>query len=290
MNKKHSYLPVLLVMVLILSSVLTGCSSKPQTQVAAAATEAPSSTPVPSDTPVPTSTNTPVPTDTPTAVPTATRTATPNRTATQAVKLTATQAANEVMVGKELAKYNIDPSLGHVAWVMDDPVELDGSGYAQGFFRPIKELGVVKDFVMQSDVIWTTSGALAGCAYIFRGPEDWDVEIGDFYELATFRMAGAPTWLIDYYEAGRWKYSLPGGRGVQSANLEDDKMAKNVLTIDARGDTFTVYINGVKERAIENNKIAEGRIAFEVIQNSGSSYCKFSNAWVWVYDKLPEEK
>jgi len=52
-----------------------------------------------------------------------------------------------------------------------------------------------------------------------------------------------------------------------------------------RGDKFTVYINGVKERTVENNKIAEGRLAFEVVQDSGTSYCLFENGWVWEYDE-----
>lgn len=189
------------------------------------------------------------------------------------------------MVAKELAKYNVDPAKGHVAWVMDTPVDLDGTGYAQGWYRPIKELDMLKDFVVQTEITWDTSGGLAGCAYLFRAPKDWDLEIGDYYEFSMLRLANAPTWFIDYYKGGRWQYSLPGGRGMQSANLLDEKQSKNIVTLDAHGDNLTIYINGVKERMIQNNKVTEGRLAFEVVQNSGSSHCTFTNGWVWVYDE-----
>jgi len=189
------------------------------------------------------------------------------------------------MVNAELVKYGIDPALGHVAWVMKDPYELDGGGYATGWFRPIQELGVLKDFVVQSEITWDTSGGLAGCAYIFRGPDDWDVKIGDLYDLSIIRLQFAPVWMIDYFKDGRWEYTLPGMAGVTSSNIEDEKMSKNILTLDARGPMFTVYLNGVKERTIENGKITEGRLAFEVVQNSGTSYCKFENGWVWEYDE-----
>jgi hypothetical protein len=262
--------------------VLAGCGGAPaKTIVAAAATVAPTKTPVPSNTPLPTSTSTPVPT----ATATVTRTATPNHTATAAVQQTATQSAVNEVVNSDLTKYGIDPSLGHVAWTMDEPVVLDGGGYGQGYYQSIKELGVLKDFVVQTKVTWDTSGALAGCAYIFRAPEDWSLEVGDFYELTTIRVQYAPVWLIAYYKDGHYQYSIPGGAGVHSKNLVDTKMSENIVTMDAHGDQFTIYINGVKERTVQNNKVDEGRLAFEVIQNSGSSYCKFSYGWVWVYDK-----
>jgi hypothetical protein len=266
-----------------LSILLAGCAGQ---QVAGVATLAPPS-PVPTDTPERTATRTPTPAPTDTPVPTATRTptATPNRTATQAVKQTATQAAVDARVSAELEKLGLDPSLGHVTWVMEQPYELDGSGYATGWYQSIEELGVLKDFVVQTEITWDTSGALAGCGYIFRGPEDWDTDIGDFYEFEIIRLQFAPAWFIHYFKDGRWEYALPGQNGVSSANLEDEKFNRNVVTLDVRGDTFTVYINGVKERSIQNNKIGEGRLAFVVVQNSGTSYCKFEKGWVWAYDE-----
>ncbi len=282
-NQKQSHIFVLVSLVLVFSILFTGCQSS--TQVAAVATEAP--TQAPTDTPLPTSTATPVPTNTPTptATATVTPTATPNRTATQAVKETATQAAVNEMVAAELKKYGIDPSLGHVAWVMEEPVELDGAGFAQGYYVPIKELGAVKDFVVQTEVTWKTSGALAGCGYLFRAPSDWGLDKGDFYEFSILRIQYAPSWFIHYYQGGRWQYVLPSRNGQRSNNLLDENNTKNILTLDARGDKFTIYINGVKERTVENNKIEDGNLGLEVVQNSGSSYCNFTSGWVWQYDK-----
>jgi hypothetical protein len=168
---------------------------------------------------------------------------------------------------------------------MDQPWELDGGGYAMGWYQPIEELGVLKDFVLQTKVTWDTSGGLAGCAYIFRAPEDWDLETSSYYDLAIVRLQYNPVWLIDYFEDGFFKYSVPSGNGVPSASINDEKMSQNVLTLDAHGDTFTIYINGVKQQVVQNNKITEGRLALEVIQNSGTSYCRFEDGWVWEYDQ-----
>lgn len=278
-NRSSSYFLMFVSLILALSLVLGGCAP----QQAPADTPTPS--PAPTDTPQPTSTFTPVPTETPTATPTVTRTATPDRKATQAARQTATQEAANEMVAKELEKLGIDPSLGHVSWVMKEPVELDGGGYSMGWFNPILEVGVLKDFVIQSEVTWNTSGALAGCAYLFRAPEDWDMKTGDSYDLVMLRNKYDPVWSIDYFKDGRWEYSLPSFEGVHSANINDEEFSKNVLTLDARGENFTIYINGVKERTIQNNKITEGSIAFEVVQNSGSSYCMFENGWIWEYDE-----
>jgi len=277
--KKRTALYHGLALIVALSFILAGCGP------AATPTPEPSATPVPSDTPVPTSTPTPLPTETPTSLPTNTPTATPDRKATQAARQTATQSVINDRIGEELTALGIDPSQGQVVWVMDKPIELDGSGYSMGWFVKIQELGVLKDFVVQSEITWDTSGALAGCAYIFRAPEDWDVRTGKFYDLVMLRNQYDPVWMIDYYEYGRFQYSLPGAYGAPSASIEDEKMSKNVLTLDARGDTFTIYINGVKQQVIENNKISEGRLAFEVFQNSGTSYCLFENGWVWAYNE-----
>jgi hypothetical protein len=282
-NNKFSDLLILLSLIFALIIGLGGCQSQ---QVAGIATEAASPTPVPSDTPVPTSTNTPVPTDTPTPSPTPTwtPTATPNRKATQAAVQTATQEAVDEMVGKELEKYNIDPTLGRVVWMLDGSLELDGGGYATSWYQPIQELGVLKDFVVQTEIIWDTSSGLAGCGYIFRAREDWDLAIGDYYEVFMIRLQNAPKWYFDYYKDGRWVYTLPNRGGVYSSKILDGKMSKNTLTLEARGETFTIYINGVKDRTVRNNKITEGRLAFQVVQESGSSYCKFTKGWVWAYD------
>lgn len=287
-NRCFHHAQKILLTVLVLSLLATGCAPASSTEAAVTevqATETATASPVPSNTPLPTQTDTPVPTSTSTATVTATASSTPDRTATLSVKQTATQAAMDEKVGAELAKYNIDPSQGHVTWMESEAIELDGSGYSMGWYLPLDDVGMLKDFVVQSDITWKTSTGFAGCSYIFRAPDDWDLKIGDFYRFVFIRLQYAPVWFMYYYKDGLWQYTLPGQSGVTSKNLLDDNMSKNTITLDARGDTFTVYINGVKERAVQNNRISEGRLAFEVIQESGASYCKFENSWVWEYDQ-----
>ncbi len=269
---------------LVFGLLLNGCGSL---QMTGGSKSEPTPTVISSDTPVPTSTATAtlIPTDTPVPTPTVTRTATPDSRATLAAAQTATQAAIDNRVNAELVEYGIDPSLGQVVWAYEDAVELDGGGYATGFYQKIEDLGVLEDFVVQSEITWNTSGALAGCGFIFRAPDDWDLDIGDWYEFYMLRVQYAPVWFLDYWKDGRWEYSMPGWSGVESGNIEDENDSKNILTLDVVGDTFTVYINGVKERAVQNDKVTEGCLAFQVVQNSGTSYCKFENTWVWAYNK-----
>lgn len=283
---RYSKMVKMLALISMLSIIFTGCNNS---KVAGVSTEAPTQPPPPTATSTavpPTSTVTPVPpTDTP--VPTATKvpTATPDLKATLAAQATSTQEAINQMVAADLVKYGVDPKAGHVAWVMEDPAILDGSGYAQGFFNQIEDLGVVTDFVIQSEITWKTSGGLSGCGYIFRGPEDWDVSTSDFYILILLRLQGSPRWMIDYFKKGLWQYSFPNAAGVRSTHINDQNENKNLVTLIAQGSTYTVYINGEKEQVAENNRIGEGRIAFTVYQNSGTSFCQFENGWVWVYDK-----
>jgi hypothetical protein len=281
--KSITSLRTILAFLIAFSLLLSGCGS---IGLGAKPTETP--TPAPTNTPTlaPTSTSTatPLPTDTPTPLPTNTPTATPDAKATLAAAKTATQDALNAMVKPDLEKYGVDPSQGHVVWAADFPIELDGGGYATGFFTKIDDLGVVSDFVLQSEITWKTTTGFAGCGYVIRAPEDWDVKTGDFYTVEIMRLLGAPTWFLNYFKDGRWEYRVPSGMGAVSRNLNDENMGVNTLTVQAVGDTFTIYINGVKERSFQNNKIAEGRIAMLVDQESGTSYCKFEKSWVWAYD------
>lgn len=280
MNYRTFRLPVLLSLIVILSLALAGCSGGKQV----AGVEATPTAVPPTHTPAPTNTATEVPTETPTATPTIVPTATVDRKATQAAKATATQAAIDELVNADLFKYGIDPTLGHVAWIMDEPVILAGDQYATSFYEEIEDIGVVKDFVFQSEIIWDTSGGLSGCGYIFRAPEDWDLQNGNFYTLNIMRLQYNPLWYMSYYEYGYWQYALPSSQGMASSAIEDEKMSKNTLTLQAQGQTFTVFINGVKQQVIENSKLVEGGIAFTMDQESGTSYCEFDKGWLWVFD------
>jgi hypothetical protein len=272
---------ILFVLVLVLSIFPSACAAP-----AAPATPTIPPTAAATATPVPTSTNTPtpLPTDTPTATASPTVTATHDLKATLAVEKTATQVALNEKVKPILADYGVDANLGQVVWADESAYELDGTGYAQGFFTRIDEAGVLSDFVIQSDITWKTSGGLAGCGFLLRAPEDWNVNDGNFYSLELLRLKGAPKWFVNYYEKGFWQYAFPSRAGVISRNLKDDNMNINTVAIHVVGDAFTVYVNGVKEKTVTNNKITAGKVAFLVTQESGTSYCMFTNTWVWAYN------
>lgn len=281
MNHRSFQMSVLLTLIIVISLALSGCTGGDQV---AGVQVTPSATAAPTNTPEPTNTATLIPTDTPTATPTVVPTATVDRKATQAAKATATQAAIDELVNVDLVKYGIDPALGHVQWIMEEPMVLAGEEYATSWYQEIEEIGVVKDFVFQTEITWDTSGGLSGCGYFFRAPEDWDLQTGDFYSLELMRLQYDPRWYIIYWKDGQGQYAMPNSAGTSSASIEDEKMSKNILTLQAQGQTFTVFINGVKQQVVENSKIVEGGIALLVSQESGTSYCEFDKGWLWVYD------
>jgi hypothetical protein len=53
----------------------------------------------------------------------------------------------------------------------------------------------------------------------------------------------------------------------------------------AKGNVFTVYINGVRQGDFYDfgNSLTNGSFAFTALQDSGTSSCKFDNSWIWVY-------
>ena len=71
-------------------------------------------------------------------------------------------------------------------------------------------------------------------------------------------------------------------RDVQSAKADND--ATNTLTLMARGDRFTFYVNGFQADEVTNSNLAQGSVLFAAFSESGTTTCEFRNGWLWSLD------
>lgn len=270
----------LLLMVLTASLLLNGCNMLPQ---AAAPTE----TPVPAtSTSLPTATATEVPTATATSVPTDTPTPVPSPTLDLAATKTAqeTEAANQLneMVAKDLEKYEVDPAAGHVVWAGEKAVDLEVTDYLGDKNYWLDEVGEVKDFVVQSEVTWDTSGALSLCGITFRSESDR--QMGKQNRFFMMRLQYDPGWTIWRWQYGQFQYHVGGGwRG--SGSIHDENGDTNLVGLVAKGKDIFVYINHDKQAWIEDLQLTQGEIALSADQESGKTHCTFENTWVWAFDE-----
>lgn len=234
----------------------------------------PTATPVPTDTPQPTLT--PLPTDT----------ATPLLTATQ--DLTATAAAQatgvaESVLGEldELLKdVDVQYADGHLAWQQTKPLNIELSGPDDRVLA-IDDTLTSGNFILKSDVTWTTSGIIL-CGAAFRSEPD--LEKGKQYRFVFLRLSGLPAWEIDVFEFGQYKNSPTDTKF--SGVLDQGNGATNQFVLVAQDDQFNLFINQHHEgRFFDFSKQrTEGSFAFLGLQDSGKGTCEFENSWVWALD------
>jgi hypothetical protein len=245
--------------------------------VAATATAAAETVAAASPTPLP-------PTNTPTPPPTATLTptATPNATATFVAM--ATGEAEPVLAELKtlLADEKIPYENGHLAWLERDSLDitLDQPG---GIYDDIADDIKAANFILKSDVTWTTTG-LVLCGAIFRSEKDF--EKGAQYNFLFLRLSGLPGWDIEFHNYGQFKNNVTGKTRFASA-LNLDNGAMNQFVLVAQDNKFIVYINGVRQGQFtdDSKQASNGYLAFLGMEDSGKSTCSFENSWLWILDK-----
>lgn len=262
------------------SLILSGCGIVPQAPAPTDTVVPPTRTaePTATNTEAPTATATSVPTDTPTPVPSPTE----DLAATQSAMETA--VANELneMVAKDLEKYEVDPSAGHVVWADEEEVNLTVTDYMGDRNRWLDDAGDVKDFVVQSEVTWDTSGALSLCGITFHA--EGDREKGKQNRFFLMRLQYDPGWTIWRWQYGQFQTFLTGGWRA-SRSIHDQNGDMNTLALVVKGKDIFVYINHDKQAWIEDLQLKEGEIALSAYQESGKTECVFENTWVWAFDE-----
>lgn len=236
-----------------------------------------SSTRRPSPTTTPTATHTPTPQ--PTSTPTVTRTPRPDYAATSAAGSTHAAETAMVDITKDLKGYGLTTDEGYLVWLSTVPITLTVDTYGAMDTYMIDPRLVVKDFVFQTEVSWKSSGGLAGCGYMFR--TDRSLSRGDFYDFVAIRLSGLPLWWASYWKEGSLERMLSPNYAT-SAAIRQKYGSTNTFAVVAIGDHLTFYANGDRLKTILNDKLSEGRIAYQVQQESGETTCLFKNGWVWV--------
>lgn len=266
-DQKMKYRMILLV-IFMLANLLTGCAS-PATQVP------PTEDLLPSETPPPTNTFTPEPS------------LTLQPTSTPDVKATNNAAATQLVDKRlEIMKPDLDlvgyPESGSLAWYQLNPISLVPRVNGSLYYDLINEDLIASDFIFKTDITWSAT-SLVVCGFGFRAEQN--VTAGSFYEFLFERISGLPGWVINYYEDGQIVSTISGDVHFSEA-LNTENNATNTFILVAKGNEFTVYINGVRQGSFYDygNNLSEGQFILLYYQDSGTSECKFDNSWLWVFE------
>jgi hypothetical protein len=139
---------------------------------------------------------------------------------------------------------------------------------------------VVSNFVLHTEMEWTTSTGLAGCGFIFHATDD--IEKGKQYGLTLVRLQGKPLWSIDYYNRGKWQSSITGEDWLNARGMESGQGSTNVMTLVVEAGKFATYANGERLGVYTDNTLTKGTVAFMAHQESGKTTCEFKNSWLWI--------
>ncbi len=287
MKSLHNTKLIVTVIVFLLLIVLSACGgaeatpTQQPTQPPATNTAVPSDTPAPTDTPEPTATFTPVPTDTP--VP-PTPTPTIDHAATQTAEANATAEAMLVTVKAELERIGLSADSGKLIYLNPDPGSLKVDSYNTLDFLPFEKGLKGKDFVLHADITWESTSGFVICGLVFRAEPDF--ENGAQYRFQTIRLSGLPSWDIERYEYNEWQ-NTASNMIVKSPSIDQENGATNRFTILAQGGTFKVFVNDDKAKTVTESKLKEGAFAYFIAQESGTTTCTFTNAWVWELTETP---
>ncbi len=252
-----------------------------QTALAPTATQTSTSTPTPTVTYTPTVTHTPtpIPTDTPTP------TETPDQAATLAAETTATMDAITSAALEELAVVDLVPESGEIVWTQQSDLTtyVDGGPfmYAEEFADYIS----LSNFILKADITWETEAGFAGCAIMFRMLGKENIYDRDYYTLEYWRMSGLPLWTVILVRDGESITHL-GGRARTNSAIDQTDGATNTFILKAEKDLFVAYVNGERLSQLQSTAISgPGGFGLYAFQQSGTTVCTLSNAWIWSLDE-----
>jgi hypothetical protein len=200
--------------------------------------------------------------------------------AAQAEAATATAVAI-APIQAELPNYGVDPNAYRLAHIYE-PVTLEAEGYRQYSYDENFLQIPVKDFVMAADITWTTRFGFAGCGFVVRSNANLDAL--NQYMIFAIR-----------YGDGRVLFTV-----VRDGNADLDEVVNtyapsndpsfdwrndttNRLAVVGRGDSFSIYGNGSKLVDVQATAgFLEGAVSFVALNESGTTRCEFTNAWLWL--------
>lgn len=221
---------------------------------------------------------TPTLTPTPTRTPTGTATFTPTATETPTITLTPlprVTGTNPDAIMESLVEAGVIADYGgylaHVEpeVVIDLSLEDDTNRWVEFAGK-----GVLTDFVLGAAVEWGPGAAEDSCGFIFRKGGD-----ERFYMLDMDRDGRT---FFSTKQDGEWKV-VEGPTTAAGARRD--------MLLAGIGSRFVLFVDGVYVTAFEDAGFAFGSVAvtMNTFDESGSTWCRFSDVWVWDMTGDPSE-
>lgn len=178
----------------------------------------------------------------------------------------------------ELPTYGADPASGSLAW-QHPPLSLETEGYLQFDYANQFLATLVTDFVLSADITWNTTTGLAGCGFALRS--DGNEDAPNQYAVIATRGGNGSVAFIKQTDGTFLHTDIISVEGVDpSFDWQNDRT--NRLTVTGRGDTFTIYTNGVEIDSFTDAEYERGFVAMVALSESGRTECDFNNAWLWL--------
>ncbi len=244
-----------------------------------------------SPTSAPTSSNTPQPTASPTLTQTALPTDTPNPTetpdiaATQAVEQERFLEAVQTDAIRVLSDIGMLPQSGKIIWAQETPIILSIDSGNNLIMEKIGDDISLNNFILKADINWTSDMGFSGCGLLFRSTGDEELKLQDQYRFYTIRMEGLPLWDIELYRDNIWATTL-GGRARSNKAIEQENGWTNTYILKAEKDLFVAYANYARLSQLQSTALTgPGRFGVFAFQESGSTTCILTDAWIWSLDE-----
>ncbi len=155
----------------------------------------------------------------------------------------AATATAELPIRAELPVYGVDPETGHVAWI-HPPASITVSGPFQYDYVNQYIGTVAQNFVVSADITWH---GVPGCGFALRSSGNQDA-LSQYLVFMTRFGNGhvAFSSMID----GELNNASESYANYLDPNFLVDDGTTNRLTVVARGNTITVFTNGVEVQQI----------------------------------------
>jgi hypothetical protein len=205
-------------------------------------------------------------------------------TQAQATTQTGEQAATEeafAPIRQENQSYGIDTTQGRLAWTHPPPT-LFVEGYQQ-FDYDVEYVTVAGDFLVAADITWNTQFGSTGCGFVVRS--DADEEAGDRYFIIGSR-GGSGRVLFGVQLDGN--LVLDDSVDIYAQGIDPlfqwQNDTTNRIIVIGRGNTFSIYSNGSHLGDITPASVnfERGFVAFVALNESGTTTCTFTNAYLWL--------
>lgn len=209
-------------------------------------------------------------------------------TATAAQRTAEAAAETEAMLAtlepiqSELVQYGISPDEGQLGWV-HPPVEISVEGYLQ-YDWDVDLVRVVDDFVIAADITMNTQFGSTGCGYALRS-DGKEEAVNQYVTIAT--RGGSGRVLFGTMVDGNLVRddSKDIFAGAVDPNFEWQNDETNRVAVVGRGNTFSIYTNGLFIGDITtDNSLERGLVAFIALNESGTTHCLFENAFLWLLE------